>query len=172
MISILFILVVLCLGGFIFDKRHRMNLIERQRNLIDRYLYRLRHFVAFKQYIGIDGCSGIAIDERRKLICLVSNNNGTVKGKIFEYKDIIASKIVVDGKNIALHIGTRDEKLPNFIVYFINSQIKQDSSLYKIVMEQIRYWHRLMNQIIERVKDDEQISKRNLTKISAGSIVH
>lgn len=170
--SILFILVVVGLGGFIFVRRHRMNLLERQKNIIDRYLYRLRHFMAFKQYIGIDGCSGIAIDESRKAICLVDNKNGVVKGKIIVYKDIVSSKIVEDGQNIALHIVTRDKEMPNYIVSFMNSEIKQNSSLYKVVIEKARDWHRLMNAIINQVKEEEKISQRSLNEISTRSIAH
>ena len=170
--SVLFILVVVGLGGFIFIRRHRMNLLEKQKNIIDRYLYRLRHFMAFKQYIGIDGCSGIAIDESRKEICLVNNKNGIVKGKIIVYKDIVSSKIIEDGQNIALHIVTRDQEQPNYIVNFMNFEIKQDSSLYKVVIEKARDWHRLMSTIINQVKEDEKVSKRNLNEISVRSIAH
>lgn len=172
MMSILFILVVVGLGGFIFVRRHRMNLLEKQKNIIDRYLYRLRHFMAFKQYISIDGCSGIAIDESRKAICLVHNKNGIVKGKIIVYKDIVSSKIVEDGQNIALHIVTRDKEQPNHIVNFMNSEIKQNGSLYKAVIEKARDWHSIMSEIINQVKEDEKISKKNLPEISARSIAH
>ena len=170
--SILFILVVVGLGGFIFVRRHRMNLLEQQKNIIDRYLYRLRHFMAFKQYISIDGSSGIAIDESRKAICLVNNKNGIVKGKIIVYKDIVSSKIVEDGQNIDLHLVTRDKEQPNFIVNFINPQVKQDSSLYKVVIEKARDWNSLMSAIIDQAIEDEKVSKRNLNEISARSIAH
>lgn len=172
MMSILFILVVVGLGGFIFVRRHRMNLLEKQKNSIDRYLYRLRHFIAFKQYISIDGSSGIAIDENRKAICLVHNKNGIVKGKIIVYKDIVSAKIVEDGQNITLHIVTRDKEQPSHIVSFMNSGIKQDSSLYKAAIEKAQEWHSLMSEIIDQVKEDEQILKRNPTEISAQSIAH
>ncbi len=172
MMIFLFILLVIGLIGFIFNRRHRMSLIEKQKNIIDQYLYRLRHFIAFKQYVGMDGCSGIAIDKNRKQICLVNNKNGIVKGKIIVYKDLVSSEIVEDGKNIALHIVTRDIEQPKHIVNFIDIQIKEDNSLYKIAIAQAQYWYNLMSTIINQVQEDEKLSKKSITETPAVSVTH
>lgn len=170
--SVLLILVVVGLGGFIFIRRHQMDRLEKQKNMIDQYLYRLKHFIAFKQYIGIDGCSGIAIDENRKEFCFVTNNNGIVRGKIFIYSDIVSSKILEDGQHMVLHIITKDIEQPNHIVNFMNIEMKKDGSLYKGALKEIQYWHSLLSTIINQVEEAEKVPKINPTEIKTRVIAH
>jgi len=165
--GIFIILVVVILLSSAFIRRRRMKLLEKQKNSMGEYLSRLRHFMTFKQYIGMDGCSGIAIDKNREEICLVNNRNGIVKGKIIIYKDIISSEIIEDDQAIALHIVTKDMEQPNHIVNFVNIQTKIDSSLYKVAIEEVRYWDRLMSTIIHQVEEDEKFPKRSISEIPA-----
>ena len=54
-------------------------------------------FSATQKIIGCDGNSGIAIDETRKKICLVSNQLNKVSIRVVSYRDLLSSEIFEDG---------------------------------------------------------------------------
>jgi Short C-terminal domain len=57
-------------------------------------------FSATQRFIGCDGNSGIAIDELREKIGLISNNQNSVSIRIVSYRDLLSSEIFEDGSMI------------------------------------------------------------------------
>lgn len=66
----------------------------------------LPDFHPTQQVMGCDGNSGIAVDEPRKKICLISNNGAAVSERIISYKDIFSVELFEDGTSITRTVRT------------------------------------------------------------------
>jgi hypothetical protein len=64
---------------------------------IKETLDQLSDFKASQYIIGNDGESGLAIDERRRKVCLIKYNVGNM---VISYKDLLASEIYEDGLSV------------------------------------------------------------------------
>lgn len=60
----------------------------------------LPEFYPTQQVMGCDGNSGLAVDEPRKKICLITNNGTIVSQRIISYKDIFSVEIFEDGTSV------------------------------------------------------------------------
>jgi hypothetical protein len=60
----------------------------------------LPDFSPTQQVMGCDVNSGLAIDEPRKKICLITNSAGGVSERIISYKDIFSAELFEDGTSI------------------------------------------------------------------------
>jgi hypothetical protein len=72
---------------------------SRRKTEIDATLSSLQEFDSTQQIIGCGVVSGLAIDETRKKICLITYNDG-VLNRIFSYKDILSVELFEDGSSI------------------------------------------------------------------------
>jgi hypothetical protein len=73
-IMLAFLVVVVPMGMHQKNKMHTR--IAKQKDIVNKYLLNLPQFTVFKKYIQFDVCSGIAIDENKQKICLITNKNG------------------------------------------------------------------------------------------------
>lgn len=60
----------------------------------------LPDFSPTQQVTGCDGNSGLAVDEPRKKICLITNNGAALSERIISYKDILSVELFEDGTSI------------------------------------------------------------------------
>lgn len=60
----------------------------------------LSDFSPTQQIMGCDGNSGLAVDEPRKKLCLISNGAVGVSERIITYKDILSVELFEDGTSI------------------------------------------------------------------------
>ena len=67
---------------------------------ISKYLAGMKDFLSTKEFMGVDGASGIAIDEKSRKICLISNK-GRFFSRVISHQEILSTEIVEDGYQIA-----------------------------------------------------------------------
>lgn len=70
---------------------------SQKKKEIDAKLGELNDFVASQKVIGVNGETGIAIDEQRKKVCLIKHNTGNIDLSIISYRDLLVSEIFEDG---------------------------------------------------------------------------
>ncbi len=64
---------------------------------MEDHLCRIIDFSATQKVIGLDGNTGLAIDEERKKICLLDYSQQNVAVRLFSYSDLLSSEIFEDG---------------------------------------------------------------------------
>lgn len=74
--------------------------IVEQLDKIDQQLNRLSNFKVSQGIIGEDCASGIALDEGRNKVCLITNNSGRVYLEVINYQDILSSEIYENGQTV------------------------------------------------------------------------
>lgn len=57
-------------------------------------------FTASQTFIGVDGMGGIAIDEGKELLCLVSRLGAVVNSRMVPYADVVSVELTEDGSSI------------------------------------------------------------------------
>ncbi len=60
----------------------------------------LPDFNLTQQIMGCDGSSGLAVDEKRQKVCLITNNRASVSQRIISYKDIFSVELFEDGNSV------------------------------------------------------------------------
>lgn len=90
-----FIIMMLIIFGILYY------FVKKPKNLndIDHYLSRLQDFTVTQKIMGVDGFSGLAIDEHRKKVCLIYCRQKQFR--IFSYGDLISSELYEDGETIS-----------------------------------------------------------------------
>jgi len=63
-------------------------------------LNHLTNFDATQKFMGVDGISGIAIDEDKKEICIIKKKGNDFALDVISYNDLLSSEIFEDGKTI------------------------------------------------------------------------
>ncbi len=91
--------VVLVVIGIIISIL-RSQYISNQRKEISGSVAKLPGFTSSFQYSGVDGQSGIAIDEPNAKVCLLHRNTGILKHRVVTHRDIISSELFEDGATI------------------------------------------------------------------------
>lgn len=71
-----------------------------RKNSIEARLKELPDFTAKQAVVGDDGKAGIAVDEQRKKVCLISNGANGVSERIISYRDILSAELFEDGSSI------------------------------------------------------------------------
>lgn len=70
--------------------------MQLKRATMSDYIARIPGYTFSKQVVGVDGKTGIAIDESRRTICLIDNQAGHMDARVVDFRGIISSEIVVD----------------------------------------------------------------------------
>jgi len=73
---------------------------SKRKQEMESKLKSLPDFNPTQQVMGCDGNSGLAVDEPRKKICLITNNGTSVSQRIIYYKDIFSVELFEDGTSI------------------------------------------------------------------------
>lgn len=68
--------------------------------LIDSYLSGIPDFSVTKRLIGVDRATGLAIDEQRRKVCLIVQQQQKFSSRVFAYNDLLSSEIFEDGSSI------------------------------------------------------------------------
>lgn len=71
-------------------RRHRMS----------RSLNELPDFHASQEVMGEKGDTGLAIDERRKRLCFITDGRKGVEHRVVSYADVISSEVIEDGSTV------------------------------------------------------------------------
>lgn len=70
---------------------------ERMKKQMRNTILNISNFTPTYEYMSENGTTGIAIDEKRKQICLVKNNEDK---KIIPYRDLLSVEILQDGTSV------------------------------------------------------------------------
>lgn len=89
-------LIMIGVVAVIFVTKREIN-ISKRRKAMDAQLDNIENFSASQKFIGMDGKTGIAIDEQRNKICLINHLNKKIHTCFLEYKDLLAAEIFEDG---------------------------------------------------------------------------
>ncbi len=160
---------------------------EKKRNQLIAALAKLQDFNTTQKYFGQDG--GIAIDERRNLICIIVRNIAGIDLHVIDYKDILSSAIFENGdpvtqakrssqvgglliggvmlgsvgnnrvKKIDLQLIVNDTERPVHFVNFLAGGAKTDSFKYQEAMRRVRHWHALMDILIKKADAKDEKPK-------------
>lgn len=64
------------------------------------HLSTLPNFSPSQQIMGVDGASGIAIDESRGRICLLKHTASEISSRVIPYRDILSVELFQDGESV------------------------------------------------------------------------
>ena len=92
---IIAIFVTAIVWGIIASIKTRRRISEMEEKLNG-----LKNFNATQKVMGVDGNTGLAIDEKGEKICLIEYNNGNIAFDTMPYKDVLASEISENGNTI------------------------------------------------------------------------
>lgn len=84
--------VVIAIVGAINTNNRKKEMESKLKSLPD--------FDPTQQVMGCDGNSGLAVDEPRKKICLITNSGTIVSQRIVFYKDIFSVELFEDGTSV------------------------------------------------------------------------
>jgi hypothetical protein len=84
-----FVFIVIGVASKIAEK----NLKVKKTKEMESKLKSLPDFNPTQQLMGCDGRSGLGVDESRKKICLITNNETSVSQRIISYKDIFSVEL-------------------------------------------------------------------------------
>jgi hypothetical protein len=73
---------------------------SKKKQEMESKLKSLPNFNPTQQIMGCDGNSGLAVDEPRKKICLITNNGVSVSQRVIDYKDILSVELFEDGTSV------------------------------------------------------------------------
>lgn len=73
---------------------------SKRKQEMESKLKSLPDFNPTQQVMGCDGNSGLAVDEKRKKICLITNNGASVSQRVIYYKDIFSVELFEDGTSV------------------------------------------------------------------------
>ena len=97
------LLVLFCVLGLILVVCFRLISVlgaSQKKNAMEERINSLKNFTTTHGALGNDGMSGIAIDEKRKKICLTKHHRGKIILDVMSYKDLLTSEIFEDGATI------------------------------------------------------------------------
>ena len=94
-VLVIFILVVAVFIAMVQLSNEKDKKMEMEGHLIHQ-----SEFSATQKFMGCAGESGIAIDEQRQKVAIISNKLNTVTVKVFSYRDIFSSEIFEDGSTV------------------------------------------------------------------------
>ena len=69
---------------------------SKRKQAMESKLKSLPDFHPTQQIMGCDGNSGLAVDEQRKKLCLITNNSASVSQRVIYYKDIFSVELFAD----------------------------------------------------------------------------
>ena len=76
------------------------NKFTEKMNEINKILKSLPDFNSTKSIIGCGMSSGLAVDEARQKVCLITNNGVSVSQRVINYKDIFSVELFEDGTSV------------------------------------------------------------------------
>lgn len=71
-----------------------------KKTAMEDHLSRIEEFSATQKVMGSDGNTGLAIDEKRKKVCLIDHRQQTVSLRVVTYKDFLSSELFENGATI------------------------------------------------------------------------
>lgn len=74
--------------------------VSSAKKAMENSLTSIEDFTSSQQIMSNTGDTGIAIDEERKKVALLSNSNGESYPIIITYRDLLSSEIYVDGETV------------------------------------------------------------------------
>ncbi|MFA7242804.1 MAG: SHOCT domain-containing protein [Sulfuricellaceae bacterium] len=80
--------------------------ISKKKKAMEAYLLGIPGFSATQKVIGNDGATGLAIDERRRKVCLIDHRQQSVSCRVVTYKDLLSSEIFEDGSTVTKTVRT------------------------------------------------------------------
>lgn len=97
-----FLVIFVILAGIIAILRIvlKKNATTDNKPALSKYLAEITDFSSTKEFMGVDGVSGIAMDEKSRKICLISYK-GQFSSRVISHQEILATEIVEDGYQIA-----------------------------------------------------------------------
>jgi len=90
------VMVVVIVIGVVMQIRY----VKNKKEAMETIVKSLQDFTPTQQVMGVDGKSGIAVDELRKKVCLITNNDNTVSQRIISYCDILSVELFEDGTSV------------------------------------------------------------------------
>lgn len=94
------LLVIVAVGGGIGIGAFQVAMVSNRRKAMKQKLSELDDFETSQEIMASDGNSGIAIDERRKKVCLIKQGFEGVILDVCTYRDILEAEIFEDGQTI------------------------------------------------------------------------
>jgi hypothetical protein len=94
---VIVIAVVLLVAFSLFQSSRK----KQQKESMTATLVAIDGFTPSQEWMGEDGKTGIAIDEKSKQVGLIRHGNDDVVTGVFAYTDILAAEILEDGKTLA-----------------------------------------------------------------------
>lgn len=90
---------IIIAAGVVIGITQMININDKTKEMESK-LKSLPDFNPTQQIMGCDGNSGLAVDERRKKLCLITNNGTSVSQRIVYYKDILSVELFEDGTSV------------------------------------------------------------------------
>jgi hypothetical protein len=145
------------------------------------------------KYLSYDGTSGIAVDESRKTVCIISS----ARKHEVNYSDVISSEIIEDGetitktsrtsqvgglsgkktskekvKHIYLQIIVNDISSPAHTISFMNCEVKvkKGGIIYNSAIENARHWHGVMESVIRQADQAASATQQKSLSAQGGNI--
>ena len=91
--------IMILVGAIVVAVIQGINTSNKKKEM-DDHLGQIKDFSATQKVMGSDGNTGLAIDERRKKICLINHRQRGVTKRVFLYKDLLSSEIFEDGATV------------------------------------------------------------------------
>lgn len=100
--EIIFFVVVIVGVGVVMATVEISQKDERKKAIqaIQAALEKIEDFTSSQSFVGEDGESGIAIDESRAAVCLLSRKSEGVSTRVIEYKDVLSCELYEDGQTV------------------------------------------------------------------------
>jgi hypothetical protein len=95
-IIIVVLVVVFIIGSFVFYLLKGKLILEG----IEKALSSLHDFSASQKIMSFDFKSGLAVDEQRKKVCLISVKKQVVKVRVISHSDLVSCELFEDGTTI------------------------------------------------------------------------
>jgi hypothetical protein len=151
--TILFILT--CTIAFL---KYRLRSIKKEELL--RLIEDNPNFAVTQKMIVVDLRSAIALDERKKRICLVQIGEGAKRREV-DYSSIISFELLKDGvtvtmapakrcRRLAMRLTIDDTSLPSFMINFFDHALFGNNPMYSDTVDQANHWYAIMEVISRR----------------------
>jgi hypothetical protein len=98
---IIAILIGVALGAVLVGiQRWANKMTEAERREMEARLKAVPGFSASQVFVGVNGSTGIAIDEQRGELCLISRRQGELSWRVIPRQDILAVEVFEDGESV------------------------------------------------------------------------
>jgi hypothetical protein len=92
---IIIIVLVVVIGTFI-----SISMTNKSKEVMAAKIQAIPNFTPSQSFMGVDGRTGFAIDEKRAMLCLISKTDEFVSTRLVLYADIVSVELTEDGSSI------------------------------------------------------------------------